>query len=78
MAPGGEASVLPRVEQLRAELQRLDADVAALAPQVAAAAPEDEHARAARRAAFAGAARDAATLAQALVELRSAGTVGLL
>ena len=70
-ASGGEASVLSRVEHLRAELQRLDAEVAA-------AAPEDEHARATLRAAVAGAASDAATLAQALMRLLTAGMVGLL
>jgi MerR family transcriptional regulator, copper efflux regulator len=77
-APGGDAGVLPHVEQLRAELRRLEGEVAALAPQLAAATPEDEQARGALRASLAGAASYAAALAQELLGLLSAGMFGLL
>ena len=77
-APGGDAGVLPRVEQLRADLRRLEGEVAALAPQLAAAAPEDEPTRGALRDSLAGAASYAATLAQELMGLVNAGLPGLL
>ena len=77
-AAGGEADILPRVEQLRAELRRIEGEVAELAPRLAAAPPADERARGALQASLTGAASYALTLAQELMDLLSRTPLGPL
>jgi MerR family transcriptional regulator, copper efflux regulator len=75
-APTGEADLLPRIEFLRAELRRLEGEVAELAPHLAARAGEDSRLRGALQASITGAAAYALTLAQELMELLNRGGLG--
>ena len=73
---GPDGELLPRVEQLREELRRLEGEVAALTPQLAAPPRVDGPARVALQASIAGAASYALTLAQELMELLNRGLLG--
>lgn len=70
---GQEDDLLPRVEQLREELRRLEGQVATLTPQIAATASADEGRRLALQASLATAATYALTLAQELTALLNRG-----
>lgn len=71
-----DADLLPRVEHLRAELRRLEDEVATLTPQLASAAPQDLRSRIALQSAVAAAATYALTLAQELMTLLNGGLLG--
>lgn len=73
---GNDADLLPRVEHLRAELHRLEDEVATLTPQLASAAPPDASSRIAMQTAVAAAATYALTLAQELMTLLNKGLLG--
>ncbi len=71
-----EADLLPRLEHLRAELRRLESEVAEIGPRLAAPGPSDNATTKALQATVAGAAAYALSLAQELVELLSNSNLG--